>query len=85
MIDVPNNFYRYKQLPIYTKETIPKWLLLAHNTKVWVYWKINVLSGKLKYNYLESENGLVKKEVFVEAWDYIVSAPQAWHKVQKFI
>ena len=82
MIDVPNNFYRYKQLPIYTKETIPKWLLLAHNTKVWVYWKINVLSGKLKYNYLESENGWVKKEVFVEAWDYIVSAPQAWHKVE---
>ncbi|RAL55862.1 hypothetical protein BLD25_03430 [Candidatus Gracilibacteria bacterium GN02-872] len=82
MIDVPSNFYRYKQLPIYTKETIPKGLLLAHNTKAGVYGKINVLSGKLKYNYLESENGGVKKEVFVEAGDYIVSAPQAWHKVE---
>ena len=82
MSEIPYNFYRYKQLPIFTEKTIPKWLLTSHNTKIGVYGKINVLEWKLKYFYLKNEAWEIEKEVFVEAGDYIVSEPQKWHKIE---
>lgn len=82
MKQIPKNFYRYKQLGIFTEKTIPAWLLKMHNTKDWIYWKINVLEWILKYTIFEKENGKIEEEFFLEKWDFWVAEPQKWHKIE---
>ena len=82
MREIPKNYYRYKQLPIWTNESIPKGILGIHNTKAGVYGKINVLSGKLKYTIFTNEAGEVASEEIIEAGDFGIAKPQEWHRVE---
>lgn len=82
MIEIPKNFYRYKQMPVWNQNTIPKMFLDKHNTKAWVYAKITVLSWKIKYSIFKDEKWEIEEVHLIEAWDFWVAKPQQWHKIE---
>jgi len=53
MKDLPTEVSSYKRSPEFTKETVPKGLLRAHQTKEGTWAKIVILEGELRYRILE--------------------------------
>ena len=82
MNQIPKNFYRYKQNPLWNNQTLPSWFSNMHNTKSWVYWNIVVYKWALKYTSFESENWNIDGELIINTWEERVSLPQKWHKVE---
>ncbi|ATU05309.1 hypothetical protein BKN14_02530 [Candidatus Gracilibacteria bacterium HOT-871] len=80
--NIPENFYRYKQMPIWTEETIPEMVLTMHNTKVGVWGKASILEGALKYTAFKDPRGEVEYELVINAGEFGTSSPQKWHKVE---
>ncbi|NKB98750.1 MAG: DUF1971 domain-containing protein [Pseudomonadales bacterium] len=76
MKDIPNTCRFYKKTPTFDETSVPIGLLRAHQTKAGTWGKIVVLSGKLHYRILQSENeqyeldpdhsGVVEPEVLHE-------------------
>ena len=54
-----NELICYKQMPIWTKDKLPKMFQEKHNTKVGTWGKLTVLKGKLKF-YELTEDGDVR-------------------------
>ena len=44
-----NELICYKQMPVWTKDKLPKMFQEKHNTKVGTWGKLTVLKGKLKF------------------------------------
>lgn len=81
MSTLPKNFYRYKQMPIWNNETIAKGILGIHNTKAWVYGKINLIKWELEY-FLYDENDEVYETSILSAGNPWIALPQQNHSVK---
>lgn len=76
------NLILYKQMPVWTTETLPQMFQEKHNTKVGTWAKLTILQGRLRYFELDEEGQILSEAVFdVENQPPFVE-PQAWHKVQ---
>ncbi len=81
MTIIPNNFYRYKQMPLWNEKTIAKWVLWIHNTKAWLYGKINLVSWALEY-FLYDENDEIYKKTILSPGNPGIALPQQNHSVK---
>lgn len=71
----------YKELPVWTQQSIPQGFKNQHNTKAGTWAKLTVFKGKLHFAMLE-ESGAVKSEhVFSPEQQPPFIEPQAWHKI----
>ena len=74
--------YLYKQMPKWTKDTVPEAFLSKHNTAEGTWGHITVTKGRLKFYELD-EKGAVQEEYELSpeggAW---MIAPQQWHKIE---
>lgn len=76
------NLICYKQMPVWTKETLPQMFQEKHNTKVGTWAKLTILKGSLKYYELTEEGNVVKEDIFDVNRQRPMVEPQLWHKVE---
>ncbi|KAE9540509.1 SAM-dependent methyltransferase TehB [Ursidibacter maritimus] len=72
----------YKQMPVWTKESLPQMFQEKHNTKVGTWAKLTILKGAIKYYELTEQGAIVSEEVFDVNHQRPFVEPQVWHKVE---
>ncbi|WP_373778675.1 SAM-dependent methyltransferase TehB [Glaesserella sp.] len=72
----------YKQMPVWTKDSLPQMFQEKHNTKVGTWAKLTVLKGAIKYYELTEEGDVVSEAVFDADNQSPFVEPQVWHKVE---
>ena len=71
----------YKELPVWTAQTIPQGFKNQHNTKAGTWAKLKIYQGELRFAFLD-EAGVVQSEwVFTAEQQPPFIEPQAWHKI----
>lgn len=76
------NLICYKQMPVWTKATLPQMFQEKHNTKVGTWAKLTILKGSLKYYELTEEGEIIKEDIFDANHQRPMVEPQLWHKVE---
>lgn len=76
------NLLCYKQMPVWTKETLPQMFQEKHNTKEGTWAKLEILSGSLKFYELNEQGEVQGEHIFSPQNPPPFIAPQAWHKVE---
>lgn len=71
----------YKQMPVWTKATLPQMFQEKHNTKVGTWAKLTVLKGQLKFSELTENGEVVAEHIFDPQHQPDFVEPQLWHKV----
>ncbi|QIM62588.1 tellurite resistance methyltransferase TehB [Pasteurellaceae bacterium Orientalotternb1] len=72
----------YKQMPVWTKDSLPQMFQEKHNTKVGTWAKLTILKGAIKYYELTEEGDVVSEAVFNVNHQRPFVEPQVWHKVE---
>ena len=71
----------YKELPVWTAQTIPQGFKNPHNTKAGTWAKLKIYQGELRFAFLD-EAGVVQSEhIFSAEQQPPFIEPQAWHKI----
>ena len=71
----------YKELPVWTAQTIPQGFKNQHNTKAGTWAKLKIYQGELTFAFLD-EAGVVQSEhIFSAEQQPPFIQPQAWHKI----
>lgn len=71
----------YKELPVWTAQTIPQGFKNQHNTKAGTWAKLKIYQGELTFAFLD-EAGVVQSEhIFSAEQQPPFIEPQAWHKI----
>ncbi|MFA9487786.1 MULTISPECIES: SAM-dependent methyltransferase TehB [unclassified Mannheimia] len=76
------NLICYKQMPVWTKDTLPQMFQEKHNTKVGTWAKLTILKGSLKYYELTEDGEVIKEDIFDVNRQRPMVEPQLWHKVE---
>mgnify|MGYP000923460826 CR=1 FL=1 len=58
-----NELICYKQMPVWTKDKLPKMFQEKHNTKVGTWGKLTVLKGKLKFYELTEDGDIIAEHI----------------------
>ena len=77
-----NELICYKQMPVWTKDKLPKMFQEKHNTKVGTWGKLTVLKGKLKFYELTEDGDVIAEHIFTPESNIPFVEPQAWHRVE---
>ena len=71
----------YKELPVWTAQSIPQGFKNPHNTKAGTWAKLKIYQGELRFAFLD-EAGVVQSEhIFSAEQQPPFIEPQAWHKI----
>jgi tellurite methyltransferase len=71
----------YKKTPVWNRANFPQVFQSKHNTAAGTWAKLNILSGKLRYEAL-NENGDVQESLVLSKEQHPpLVQPQAWHRV----
>ena len=71
----------YKELPVWTAQSIPQGFKNQHNTKAGTWAKLKIYQGELTFAFLD-EAGVVQSElIFTPEQQPPFIEPQAWHKI----
>lgn len=76
------NLIWYKQMPIWTKATLPQMFQEQHNTKAGTWAKLTIHQGSLKYYELTEKGDVLSEAVFDKEHQPPFVEPQIWHKVE---
>ena len=76
-----NQLMSYKELPIWTQQTIPEGFKRQHNTKAGTWAKLIVLQGEVNFAMLDDAGKVLSEHVFSPAQPPPFIEPQAWHKI----
>ena len=76
-----NQLMSYKELPIWTQQTIPEGFKRQHNTKAGTWAKLTVLQGEVNFAMLDDAGKVLSEHVFSPAQQPPFIEPQAWHKI----
>ncbi len=71
----------YKELPVWTQQSIPQGFKNQHNTKAGTWAKLTVLKGELHFAMLEESGTVLSEHVFSPEQQPPFIEPQAWHKI----
>lgn len=71
----------YKELPVWTQQSIPQGFKNQHNTKAGTWAKLTVLKGELHFAMLEESGAVQSEHVFTPEQQPPFIEPQAWHKI----
>jgi len=69
-----NELICYKQMPIWTKDKLPKMFQEKHNTKEGTWGKLTVLKGKLKFYELTENGDVIAEHIFTPESDILDAA-----------
>lgn len=78
MNTLPPNVRTYKKTPIFDQDSVPKGILMDHQTKPGVWGKINIIEGRLLY-IIQSEP---IEEVELDTEIFGVVEPEVLHHVK---
>ena len=76
-----NQLMSYKELPIWTQQTIPEGFKRQHNTKAGTWAKLTVLQGEVNFAMLDDAGNVLSEHVFSPAHQPPFIEPKAWHKI----
>lgn len=76
------NLLCYKQMPVWTKATLPQMFQEKHNTKVGTWAKLTILKGAIKYYELTEDGEVISENIFDVNNQRPFVEPQVWHKVE---
>ena len=76
------NLICYKQMPVWTKDTLPQMFQEKHNTKVGTWAKLTLLKGSLKFYELTEEGEVTSESLFDAEHQPPFVEPQVWHRVE---
>lgn len=76
------NLICYKQMPVWTAETLPQMFQEKHNTKIGTWAKLTIHQGSLKYYELTESGEIVSETVFDSNNQPPFVEPQVWHRVE---
>lgn len=76
------NLICYKQMPVWTKDTLPQMFQEKHNTKVGTWAKLTLLKGSLKFYELTEEGEVISESLFDVEHQPPFVEPQVWHRVE---
>jgi len=71
----------YKELPVWTQQSIPQGFKNQHNTKAGTWAKLTVLKGELRFAMLEKSGVVQSEHVFTPEQQPPFIEPEAWHKI----
>ncbi|TCH63255.1 SAM-dependent methyltransferase TehB [Acinetobacter sp. ANC 4862] len=71
----------YKELPVWTQQSIPQGFKNQHNTKAGTWAKLTVLKGELHFAMLDESGSVQSEHVFSSEQQPPFIEPQAWHKI----
>ncbi|UUS57882.1 MULTISPECIES: SAM-dependent methyltransferase TehB [unclassified Acinetobacter] len=71
----------YKQLPVWTQQSIPQGFKQQHNTKAGTWAKLTVLQGEVNFAMLDASGNILSTHVFSPDQPPPFIEPQAWHKI----
>lgn len=72
----------YRQMPVWTADTVPEAFLNRHNTQAGTWGRLEVRKGRLKFYALsETDETLSEHELTPESGEWLIE-PQAWHKIE---
>lgn len=76
------NLICYKQMPVWTRNTLPQMFQEKHNTKVGTWAKLTLLKGSLKFYELTEEGEVISESLFDAEHQPPFVEPQVWHRVE---
>ncbi|WGE57131.1 SAM-dependent methyltransferase TehB [Actinobacillus equuli] len=76
------NLICYKQMPVWTKESLPQMFQEKHNTKQGTWAKLTILKGELKFYELTEQGEEISSVIFTSENQPPFVEPQLWHKVE---
>lgn len=71
----------YKELPVWTAQTIPQGFKNQHNTKAGTWAKLKIDQGELRFAFLDEEGQVQSEHLFTPEQQPPFIEPQAWHKI----
>ena len=71
----------YKELPVWTQQSIPQGFKNQHNTKAGTWAKLTVFKGELHFAMLDESGAVQSEHVFSPEQQPPFIEPQAWHKI----
>ena len=71
----------YRQLPLWTHDSIPQAFQRLHNTKAGTWAKLTILKGELNFAMLSESGEIQSEHVFSTTYQPPFIEPQAWHKI----
>ncbi|MEG1856022.1 MAG: DUF1971 domain-containing protein, partial [Acinetobacter sp.] len=71
----------YKELPVWTAQTIPQGFKKQHNTKAGTWAKLKIYQGELKFAFLDDAGQVKSEHLFTPEQQPPFIEPQAWHKI----
>ena len=71
----------YKELPVWTAQTIPQGFKNQHNTKAGTWAKLKIYQGELKFAFLDAAGVVQSEHIFSAEQQPPFIEPQAWHKI----
>lgn len=77
-----NHLLCYKQMPIWTAQTLPEAFRKQHNTKVGTWAKLLIKKGKLKFYELNEAGEELNATIFDTDNQPPFVEPQLWHRVE---
>lgn len=73
---------RYKTMPKWTAESLPKGFQRKHNTQEGTWAKIEIHRGQLRYDALGEQGKCLESKTFGASSDIPFIEPRAWHRVE---
>jgi len=74
----------YKELPVWTAQSIPQGFKNQHNTKAGTWAKLKIYQGELKFAFLDEAGQVQSGHLFTPEQQPPFIQPQAWHKIRLF-
>ena len=75
------NLICYKELPVWTAQTIPQGFKNQHNTKAGTWAKLKIYQGELSFAFLDEAGQVQSEHLFTAEQQPPFIEPQAWHKI----
>ena len=80
-----NELICYKQMPVWTKDKLPKMFQEKHNTKVGTWGKLTVLKGKLKFYELTENGDVIAEHIFTPEVTFHLSSHKPGTELKRFL
>ncbi len=77
-----NHLLCYKQMPVWTAQTLPEAFRKQHNTKIGTWAKLSIQKGKLKFYELSESGEELNTHIFDTNNQPPFIEPQLWHRVE---
>lgn len=80
-MSVSGELIQYKMMPEWSFDSLPSGFRRPHNTKEGTWAKLNILSGRLQFDYVLENGEVVDTLIFDETSETPFIEPQQWHQV----